>query len=69
MRTLRFPKTLYPGEHVDEALKTFDRFGTITRAEDETAWVVQIEASSRAKARRLAGEIANFALGLTVRNR
>ncbi len=69
MRTLRFPKTLYPGEHVDEALKTFDRFGTITRDEDDAAWVVRVEASSRAKARRLAGEIANFALGLTVRNR
>lgn len=66
MRTLRFRKDLYPGEHVDQALKLFERYGTIERAEEDDAWVVRIEASSRAKARRLAGEIANYALGLTV---
>lgn len=69
MRTLRFPKSLYPGEHVDQALKVYERFGTLERAEDEAAWIVHIEAGSRAKARRLAGEIGNYALGLTVKNR
>lgn len=69
MRDLRFPKELYPGEHVDQALKLFERYGTIERAEEDDAWVVHIEASSRAKARRLAGEIANYALGLTIRHR
>ena len=69
MRTLRFPKDLYPGEHVDEALKLFERYGKLERAEEADAWIVQVEASSRARARRLAGEIANYTLGLTVRNR
>ena len=69
MRALRFAKELYRGEHVDEALKLFERYGTLERAEEDDAWVVKIEAGSRAKERRLAGEIANYALGLTVQHR
>ena len=67
MRTLRFPKDLYPGKHVDQAIKLYDRFGTLGRDDDDTAWIVTVDAGSRAKTRRLAGELANYALGLTVK--
>jgi len=35
----------------------------------DDAWVVTVESSSDARVRRLAGEIANYALGLTIRGR
>ncbi|MGE0789860.1 MAG: HxsD-like protein [Sandaracinaceae bacterium] len=69
MRELRFHRALYRGESVDEAAKKLDRFATITRAEEEGHWVLRIEASSPARERRVADELANFALGLTIRAR
>ncbi len=69
MRELRFSKELYLGEQVDAALNVYSRFGRIERAEDEGAWIVRVEAATRAKERRLAGEIGNYALGATIRAR
>jgi len=69
VRELRFAKDLYEGTQVDAAVKVFERFGQLTTAEDDDAWVVTIEAPSDARVRRLAGEIANYALGLTIRGR
>lgn len=68
MRELRFHRTLYRGESVDEALKIFDRFARIEREEEEDYWVVRLEAGSEARERRIADELANFALGLTIRH-
>ena len=69
MRELRFAKDLYEGTQVDAAVKVFERFGDLKTAEADDAWVVTVEASSDARVRRLAGEIANYALGLTIRGR
>ena len=67
MRTLRFPKAVYPGEQVDAAIKVYERFGTLGQSEEEGHWVVTIEASSPGRERKLEGELANYALGLTIR--
>lgn len=69
MRELRFAKDLYEGTQVDAAVKVFERFGELGTTEADDAWVVTVEASSDARVRRLAGEIANYALGLTIRGR
>jgi hypothetical protein len=67
MRELRFHRELYRGECVDEALKVFDRFARIERAEEDDYWVVRLEAGSEARERRIADELSNYALGLTIR--
>ena len=67
MKELRFHRGLYPGEAVDAAIKTFEPWAEITRDSSPTHWIVQLTASSSAAERRIAGELSNFALGLTVR--
>lgn len=69
MRELRFAKAIYPGTEVDAAVKFYEGFGTIECAEEETHWVVRIEAGSYGRERRLAGELSNYALGATLRKR
>lgn len=69
MRELRFHRDLYRGEAVDEALKIFDRFATFERAEEDDYWVVRLESGSEARERRIADELGNYALGLTLRHR
>lgn len=74
MKELRFHRDLYPGEAVDAAIRTFEPWARVERevAGDEGAspayWVVRIFARSPAVERRVAGELANFALGLAVRD-
>ena len=69
MRELRFHRELYRGEAVDEALKIFDRFAKFEQAEEGDHWVVRLEAGSEARERKIADELANYALGLTLRQR
>ncbi|MBO6937617.1 MAG: hypothetical protein JJ863_21790 [Deltaproteobacteria bacterium] len=69
MRELRFAKDLYEGTQVDAAVKVFERFGKLSTAEEADAWIVTVDAPSDARVRRLAGELANYALGLTIRGR
>jgi len=66
-KTLRFARTIYAGEAVDEAIKRFDRFATFEREEQPEAWVVTVIPKREAQLRRLCGELSNFALGLTIR--
>lgn len=65
MTELRFHRTLYKGEAVDEAVKRFAGFGTFELREEPDYWVVEIQGGDRE--RRIAGELGNFALGLTVK--
>jgi len=67
MKELRFHRALYPGEAVDAAIRTFDAWATFTRETSPSHWIVQISARSAAAERRIAGELSNYALGLTVR--
>lgn len=69
MRELRFHRELYRGECVDEALGIYERFATFTRAEEDAYWVVRVEAATPARERKIADELANYALGLTLRTR
>lgn len=69
MRELRFHRELYRGEHVDQAIKLYDRFAAIERAEEDAHWVVRVAASTPARERQVADELANFALGLTIQGR
>ena len=69
MTELRFHREIYRGECVDEAIKLYDRFAQLTRGEEDSYWVVRVEASSAARARRVADELANYALGLTIQKR
>jgi hypothetical protein len=64
---LRLHRDLYDGEAVDEAIKTFDRYAKIERTQEDTHWVVRLTAETPARALRVAGELGNFALGLTIR--
>ena len=69
MTVLRFPKSVYPGENVDEALKLYARFGSFERNEEDDAWIVRVQASTPARERRLSGELGNYALGLVIEKR
>jgi hypothetical protein len=64
---LRFHRAIYAGKAVDEAVKRFAAFAAFELREEPEHWVVQLSAPSRE--RQVAGELANYALGLTVRNR
>ncbi|NVB36982.1 hypothetical protein G6O69_04015 [Pseudenhygromyxa sp. WMMC2535] len=65
-RALRFPRTVYVGEAVDEAVKTWSRFAEFELAETDDHWVVTISPKHAEAARQIIGEFANTVLGLTV---
>ena len=67
MKELRFHRDLYPGEAVDAAIQTLEPWAQLVREATDSHWIVRISARSSAAERRVAGELANFALGLTVR--
>lgn len=66
MISLAFHKELYDGFALDEAVKVYERFGTFERAEEGGHWVIRISASSTPREERLARELSNYALGLTI---
>ena len=69
MRELRFHRALYLGECLDEALARYARFARFERAEEGDYWVVRIDGGSPRRERRIADELANYVLGLTIRTR
>ncbi len=69
MRELRFHRELYRGEAVDAAAKVYARYASIELREDPTHWIVRVSAASPARETRVARELANHALGTTVRER
>ena len=66
MRELRFDRTLYLGEAVDEAVKAFDRFASFELSDDENDWIVRVKPHSEKHESRIIGEFQNFALGKTI---
>jgi hypothetical protein len=64
---LRFHRELYRGECVDQAMKALAAYASFERAEEASHWVVRVSASSPERERRVAGELGNHALGLTIR--
>lgn len=69
MTELRFHRELYRGESVDAAIKVYDRYAEIERAEEPAYWVVKIAASTPEREKKIANELGNYALGLTIRER
>lgn len=67
MIRLRFHRELYAGEALDEAMKAFHRHADFQRAEEASHWVVELTAKRPKLERRIAGELGNYALGLTIR--
>jgi hypothetical protein len=66
---LRFHRQLYAGRAVDAAVKVFAGFARFELRQEESYWVVELTADDDARERRVAGELCNYALGLTVRDR
>ncbi len=66
MTELRFHRQLYSGEAVDQAVKAFAGFAAFELERTDDHWVVRMRPSDARLARRLAGELGNHALGLTV---
>jgi hypothetical protein len=64
---LRFHREIYKGTSVDEAVKVFARYGSFELAEEQDHWLVRITAKNSDRERKLAGELGNYALGLTIR--
>lgn len=67
MIELRLHRELYRGECVDEAMKALGAYAAFERAEEPAHWVVRVTAASPERERRVAGELGNRALGLTVK--
>ena len=65
---LRFDRSLYAGPAIDEAVKVFAAHGEFHMSEETDTWVAKLRAlkPGPARTRRLAHELANYALGLTV---
>jgi hypothetical protein len=63
---LRFHRDLYAGTAIDAALVRLAAYAQFERAEDGPHFVVRVSADSEKRARRVARELVNFALGLTV---
>jgi hypothetical protein len=63
---LRFPREVYAGEAVDEAIKTWSRFAEFELAETPEHWIVKVTPKHEDAARQIIGEFGNFVLGLTV---
>jgi len=69
MRELKFHREVYQGEQLDAAVKLYEKFGTFSLAEEGEHFVVRIESKTSGRERRLAGELSNYALGLTIQQR
>jgi hypothetical protein len=67
MIALRFHRSVYDGRAVDEAVKLFAAHATFQLREEPEYWVVELEAAPE-RERRIAGELGNYALGLTVKS-
>ena len=66
MTELRLHRTLYRAAAVDAALEVYGSYATLEQLEEGDHWVVRVSSTSPARERRVARELANYALGLTV---
>lgn len=67
MTALRFHREVYAGTAVDEAVKVFGGYARFELREESDYWVVELTTPDAARERRIAGELGNYALGLTVK--
>ncbi len=69
MRELRFDQTLYAGEAVDRGVKVLGELARFELSDDDGDWIVRLQSHDPVIERRVAGELMNFALGLTLEGR
>jgi hypothetical protein len=63
---LKLHRKIYRGTSVDAALKVYAKYATFEQREEPDHWVVTVSATTPVRERRVAGELANYALGLTI---
>jgi len=66
---LRFHRDLYSGEAVDAAVHAFADLARFELREEGAYWVVEVSECDGERDREIAGELSNYALGLTIRAR
>jgi hypothetical protein len=66
---LRLHRDLYTNAAVDRAVAVYAPHATLERQDDSSHWVVAIRANTVERERRVAGELGNYALGLTAKGR
>lgn len=66
MKELKLHRSLYRGAAIEQALRVYTRYATVEQGEELEYWVVRVSAASPAREQRVARELANYALGLTV---
>ena len=69
MKVLRLRRELYAAQAVEQAVGVYAPHGTLARRDDASHWVVEITARTPERERRIAGELGNYALGLTAKGR
>lgn len=65
MRECRFHKDIYDASSVAGAVEVYNRFADITVRDEGEHRVVSVGAKTPARERKVALELANYALGLT----
>jgi hypothetical protein len=66
MTELRFRKDLYRSEAVDRTVSVFEPHVRIERGQDGGAEILKVFGDDPQQEREIAGEIANYVLGVTV---
>jgi hypothetical protein len=66
---LRLHRDLYGASAVDEAFAVYAPHGELARKDEPSHWVVEVTARSPERERRIAGQLGNYALGLTSKGR
>lgn len=66
MTEVRLHRSLYRAAAVDEAVQVYAPYATLEQVEDGDHRVVRVASTTHARERRVARELANYALGLTI---
>ena len=66
MIELRFHRELYAGTAIDAALVRLADYAAFERTVDGDHFVVRVQGDNETRVRKVARELGNFALGLTV---
>lgn len=67
MTELRFHRELYDVSAVDEAVKLYERFGASEKETLDSHWLVRVVGPTEARERKVSRELANYALGLSIK--
>jgi hypothetical protein len=67
--TLLFHREIYDGKAVDAAVKQYEGYAEFELVESPDHWIVNVALADEDDLRALAGELGNYALGLTIQQR